>query len=138
MIQFRQFVIVSKVGNITEIMFSVNVMIFEINLAYTVLLKYNLTFYSVRMFIETLYTSHPPHPHLYPARSHRFKKQFTDQSNIGPLCANTYMKMIDSALCKWTLYGFCRLMGLETCQSINSVMSTLPSSSNHEMLRSST
>ena len=35
------------------------------------------------------------------------------QSNIGPLCANTYMEMIVSALCKWTLYGFCQLMSLE-------------------------
>ena len=73
-------------------------------------------FYSVCMFIETPYTSHPPHPRIYPACSHYFKKQFNDQSNIGPLCVNTNMEMIDSALCKWTLYGFCRLMGLEQCQ----------------------
>ena len=32
MIQFRQFVIVSKVGNITEIMFSVNIRNSDINL----------------------------------------------------------------------------------------------------------
>ena len=32
MIQFRQFGLVSKVGNITEIMFSVNVTISDINL----------------------------------------------------------------------------------------------------------
>ena len=102
-------------------------------------LKYKLTFFSVRMFIETPYMSHPPYPRLYSARSHPFKKQFNDQSNIGPLCANTNMEMIDSALCKWTLYGFCRLMGLEPCQKRSTpFMSTLPLSSNHEMLRSST
>ena len=82
-------------------------------------------------------TSYPPR--LYPARSHCFKKQFNNQSNVGPLCANTNMEMIDSALCKWTLYGFCQLMGLEPCQKrYTPLMSTLPSSSNHEMLRSST
>ena len=96
------------------------------------LLKYKLSFYSDRML-------HPPQPCLYWARSHRFKKQFTDQSNIGPLCANTYMEMIDSALCKWTLYGFCRLMGLEPSQKRSTpLMSTLSLASNHEMLLSST
>ena len=42
------------------------------------LLKYKLTFYSVRMFIETLYTSHLPHPRLFQARSH-------PSSRINPL-----------------------------------------------------
>ena len=96
-------------------------------------------FHSVRIFIETPYTSDPPHPRLYLASSHRFKKQFKSQSNIGPLCANTNMEMIESALCKWTLYKFCPLMGLEKCQKrFTLLMSTLPSSSNHEMLWSST
>ena len=59
------------------------------------------------------------------------------QSNIGPLCVNIYMEMIDSALCKWTLYRFCQMMGLELSQKWSTpLMSTLFSSSNHEMLHS--
>ena len=38
------------------------------------------------------------------------------QSMQAFLCVNTYIEMIDSALCKWTLCGFCRLMGLEPSQ----------------------
>ena len=44
------------------------------------------------------------------------------QSNMGLLCNNTQTEMIDLALCKWILCGFCWLMGLEA----NQEWSTLP------------
>ena len=67
------------------------------------------------VYWSSVYVTSSPPPCLYPAHSHPSSRINPPQSNIGPLCANTNMEMIDSTPCKWTLYGFCWLMGLEPC-----------------------
>ena len=51
---------------------------------YTLLLKYKLTFYFVRMFIETPYTSRPPHFRLYLAALIASRKNSLISQILGP------------------------------------------------------
>ena len=76
------------------------------------------------MKLESIYVTSYPSQLLYTLSGHtNFSLQIQEtikpwarQSIRAFLCVNTYMEMIDSALCKWTLCGFCRLMGLEPSQ----------------------
>ena len=93
------------------------------------LLKYKSTL-SVHLYViekwmtlESTYITSYPSQHLYTLSGRaNFSLQIQEtiikprQSIWAFLCVNIYMEMIDSALCKWTLCEFCRLMGLEPSQ----------------------